>query len=1165
MQTKKPLFLVLAAAALSVSACERRLEGLLPAPADQGPTVQFDLLRRPLPEVPFPNDIATRPDRDSPTGRRINVSLVAPTMLEQELRAEFDLLDGWGTFAPITVSFDAPIEPTRVRDLHLDDAFGNDAVYVVNLATGEPVALDLGRGNFPLVLQNADKYFLADPRLGASNLLFETVEEVDANGNGRLDLEEDTDHDGVWDHPNTTGPDPYRDLLGFYEKESNTLVVRPVVALEQRTTYAVVLTRRIKGLDGKAIRSPFDFVNHPSQTKPLQPLLRFLGQGKLEGLDADDIAFAWTFTTQTTTKDLEAIREGLYGRGPLGWLSSRVSDRLEPVLYANDKTGQVEEHPVHPLKHFRAPAGQDAATWAKNPYVVPMGQFQPALERLTDLLGIDSGVDSANLLDTFKFVDYLVIGSFRTADLIDDASKPPYDGVFRVDAERGTARLWERADGWKELETSALSADFKAPIAPETLKLRAEAWRATRDRVWFVLVVPKAHDGFKAPFPVNIYGHGYTSQRTEMLKFAGNMAKLGIATVGIDSYGHGLSVGETDRRLIEAIIGQYGFAPATRAILKGRARDLDNDGVPDTGGDFWVADAFHTRDVVRQSLVDWLQLIRVFRAFGTWEMGDVNGDGTAETAGDFNADGVPDVSGPDLLSGQPNPGSDFFVWGQSLGGMLSGVLPAVEPKVAAAAPVSGGAGLADIGVRSEQGGVIQAVFLEVMGPILAGELATAGQPGQVHLVYDVQDVNAERKLRLTEAPLDIKPGDVVEAYNLNTKNGEPQKMDRAVVGADGVFRLQVAADNASFFEDAAVDKTPVHLGACDPQTSSTAQALRLRRPADCISFKRLRAGAPDLVVDTFPKEVVFQNRHFGAGTPLLALARGFAVKKGTPEFRRLTGLFQTALESGDPANYAKAYHQAPLPLRAGNPAAVLVVGTTGDLNVPVNTAYAQARLAGLVPYAYDAAKHAAWGRSPNDVLIQSKAMECLEKLEYFRPVAAKLRAPASPVAPQDQALVDLVTCRLPEHCEKQALVDVSAYALDAASGTYLDEGNTRFQNGGVPRLKVPLRDAVQARFEGVDVAGQKVTKTSALVTPYLEARGKHTFDEPHLREAFDVDLFMVNLIARYFQTRGAELRYDLCMHRDGFDRARLLPNGTPDPAAVRVSGCEWIPTYPTAF
>ena len=397
------------------------------------------------------------------------------------------------------------------------------------------------------------------------------------------------------------------------------------------------------------------------------------------------------------------------------------------------------------------------------------------------------------------------------------------------------------------------------------------------------------------------------------------------------------------------------------------------------------------------------------------------------------------------------------MWGQSLGGITSGVLPAVEPKIVAAAPVSGAAGLSDTGFRTEQGGVVKAAFLEAMGPMLVSEVVS---PGQAHLTFDVLNVNDEAQVKLTTTPLDIKPGDVVEMTNLSVENGEPAKVDRAVVDANGLFRLAVTADNAAFFDQSPVDGTPVHVGACDPDTAGTFEALGMIHPADCLVFKRMREGAPDLVIDTFPSDVVFQGRHFARGTPLVALSRGFGMKRGTPELRRFLGLAQLVLDPGDPANYAAHFSKDLLPLRANNPAAVLVVGTTGDMNVPVNTAYAMARIAGTLPYVYDPVKHAAWGRSPNDVLVQSTAMEALGKLDYFAPVAAHSRDPAAPVAPRDQALVDLVTCRLPEHCEKSVVVDPAGYAWDGAN--WLDEGNTLFPNGGVPRLKTSLRSVVES-------------------------------------------------------------------------------------------------------
>ncbi|HBQ14981.1 MAG TPA: hypothetical protein DEF51_28930, partial [Myxococcales bacterium] len=86
---------------------------------------------------------------------------------------------------------------------------------------------------------------------GESNILFETVEE-DRNGNGVLDVGEDTDFDGVLDHPNTIDGelgtdfiDTHDRMLWFYERETDTLILRPILPLDQRTTYAVVVTDRL--------------------------------------------------------------------------------------------------------------------------------------------------------------------------------------------------------------------------------------------------------------------------------------------------------------------------------------------------------------------------------------------------------------------------------------------------------------------------------------------------------------------------------------------------------------------------------------------------------------------------------------------------------------------------------------------------------------------------------------------------------------------------------------------------------------------------------------------------------------------------------------------------------------------------------------------------------
>src|SRR5450432_1935291 len=95
-----PLVVVICIALASAAACDVDTipDGAKATPPGDGPEIVFDATRRPLPEIPQPNDVATFADPTSRTGRRINVSLIAPTRLESVARAGFDALEGWGTF-----------------------------------------------------------------------------------------------------------------------------------------------------------------------------------------------------------------------------------------------------------------------------------------------------------------------------------------------------------------------------------------------------------------------------------------------------------------------------------------------------------------------------------------------------------------------------------------------------------------------------------------------------------------------------------------------------------------------------------------------------------------------------------------------------------------------------------------------------------------------------------------------------------------------------------------------------------------------------------------------------------------------------------------------------------------------------------------------------------
>lgn len=853
------------------ASCEGgRIEGLAKTKPGTGPAVVFDLFAKPLPEIPFPNDLATIPDSSTPTGRRVNASMIAPTWLETDVRRKLDRLDGFGTYAPLAVSFTAPIDLKDLRDRHADLSFENDTIFLINLKKGsrgygKPVRLDFGGGNFQFGLERPDNYFENDARAGGSNLLFETYRE-----------KKDTDFDGVLDEPNTFDPDgdPYTDLVTFYEKETDTLLIRVVVPLEEQAEHAVVLTSRLRGEDGNSVRSPFEYVNHSAQTDRIEPLRDILPG---LGLDIDEVTFAWTFTTQSVTRDLVEIRKGLYGTGNFAWLGERFPAKLKTIARMK-KTGEDQ-------------------------YIFSAADMKSAIEETGEILGGGMDAKMRALLDTYDWIDYIFMATFETPYFLADRNGDGRDDdeVFEVDSTTGSAIVGS-------------------------------------NEVTFSCAVPKPRGKFsKEPFPVSFYSHGYTSSRLEMLGFAGSHGRFGIATCGMDAVGHGLDFSQEDIDQLRIMMKTIGFEYFFESMMLGRSRDLNNDGLKDSGGDFWTADTFHTRDVVRQTIVDYMQLVRILDSFDgetKWDF-DLGENCGRKIAGDFDCDGTADVGGG---------GNPYFVWGISLGGILSSILPAVEPKVRAAAPVAGGGGLADIGIRSTQGGVVEAVWLKIMGPIIVNRPRDGG--GWV-FSFVVPDVNGRGVVDFAEADAVVRNTRVTVT---NLKTGASRF---AVADENGLFRLQIAADRGD----------PISLLMEIPNAEDPS-ADPLRRE-----------------ISTFEREARFQGMIYMKGFQLRSPASGYGHYRQTPDIRRFMGIAQMILEPGDPINYAPHYFLDPLDLGGGPaPTNVMVVDTVGDMNVPINTGISTARAAGIIDFENIDSRYE---KTPNQLLVDWYVYEGLEKLGRF--------------------------------------------------------------------------------------------------------------------------------------------------------------------------------------
>ncbi len=981
---------------------------------DTGPRIVWDAEATPLPNLPLPNDIATRPDPTSPTGLRVNIPLAAPTAHETTLRRQLAELDGFSTYGPLSLSFDGPIDVLALKTLHADSDFANDGIYLINLnrsspSYGKPVPLDIGGGRFPLGLERSDQYFGADPRAGASNMVFEMADE-DTDGDGALSWQEDTDDDGVLDRPNVwgqlypgMGQDPYKDLIDFYALESNTLLVRPALPLQQQSTYAVVVTRRVLGLNsGSPVRSPFSGINHVQQTPALLPLVQ---DGLLDrlGLDVADVAFAWSFTTQSISHDLEAVRAGLWGQGPFSYLG----DEFAPSLTAVDQVDEPER--------------------TDNVYVLKPDRLLAAFEgtSLLELIGQSSNAKVPLIESYRRNVSHLVF-----AELDSPAFLANDEGIFQMDWQRGTAAYG-------------------------------------RDRLYLLCVVPKPMPGRKQPFPVILYAHGTGSSRMELFGFAGFWAGFGFATCGIDAYAHGLFDSPAFRELADSALAPYGLERAAKVLFTGRATDHNGDGIADPGAGFWTANSLRTRDMVRQTVVDHLQLVRVLRSFGSGTMPvDVNGDGALELAGDFDGDGVADFGGE----------QDYYMTGGSLGGIMTAVVGAVEPSIRALAPTSGGAGLSDIAVRSVQRYALEAIWMPILGPLVVS--TPTADAGRLKLSFDALDVFAEKVVPFAVVPdagrgeLDaVQVGDRMRI--INKRNGE---VDEVRVRADAsgqpslAMRLQIAADRG------------------DPVA---------------IELWRQGAEAPYRVIDTFELDADFQGVTYAAGSSLVTLQEGFGYRRGSAPLRQLLGLAQMAVDPADPANYTRYYHTPlSLPPDGAVPKNVLIVNTPGDMNVPINTGMALARTAGF----YDPlSKDPRYDMSIDNLLVRTHALVGLEKLRPFADDPCYY-APG-------EVLFDL---------------DEASQGNDAEEGPHLSEPVKNPACDGSPWQPASCSEACIPR-PPLRLTVEKPWGTSGVRLPYILPTGIHGYDLPDPSLDFDYNLYEIRQIGWFFATSGDEIVDDVCL------------------------------------
>lgn len=855
--------------------CAPAPEGLRATPDGTGPMIRIDWDAEPLPDIPFPNDLASRPDPTSPTGLRLNLPEHADVQMEALTRQRLNELTGFGTFSMITVGFDAPLDldallAAQAGDVLDEASFRDDAVLLIDVdpaspGFGRPVALDFATGRFPSDATTLGTFLPNDPRADQPHLLWETGEE-DLDGDGVLDPGEDTDGDGLLDHPNVWPPggDPRFDVLTFYDLQTDDLVLRPVVPLREETRYALVLTEDLIGRDGQPVRSPWAWVHHTRQTEALRPVIDTLAS---LGRDVDDLAYAWTFTTGSTTRELWEVAEGLRGRGPFASLGARFP------------AGVTKGHELH------------VRTDLADPLTLPAEML---LEPLSDLPVLPEDLVGP-LLDVYQlYASDLVGGTIVSPDLMydrDDGGHFDADEVWRLD----------RNTGWIDAQPREIA---------------------------FTCVLPKATADHQPPWPVAIHAHGYGSTRVDFLAFAYGLTRTGVAVCALDAQGHGLpDLGEFDD-LVQPILSLTGTDPLFWHLDHDRLRDLDNDGIDDPAGDQYSADAFHTRDMIRQPVIDVVQLVRSLRACGTAQMDQVRlteqGPFTTgrRLSCDFDNDGAPDLGGPDV---------PFMLHGVSQGGIMTSLSTAVVDDLQASVLTVPGGGLVDIAGRTDISRVADGMVGRALSPLIIGEQLPDGwRLSQVAVSVDHYEV-------LPIATLDAWP----EGGSVVVRNLDLDRESRGLIPADGRVRVPIAANAPDAAQRARLAQIPPE-GAGEDDVYTVDDNVGL---GDRLEIEVLDAsGQPVQQITRWAHRGRFEGVTHQRDTPLFAAGWGLGLRRGSADLRKTIAVLSMAVEAGDPISYARRWFDEPY----GDPVPVLIHLTTGDTTVPIATGISLARAAGMI-------------------------------------------------------------------------------------------------------------------------------------------------------------------------------------------------------------------------
>ena len=497
---------------------------------------------------------------------------------------------------------------------------------------------------------------------------------------------------------------------------ANKLVITPLKPLKAGTSYAVVITNGVKDKSGNAAAADLIYTFIKNETELVTPfpatnlnLSEVNYAGLLLKADTDlsgDIDPTEAAAALESVNGLEGLRQlTVATEGMVATNASPAITKSEIILswvFTTQSNGLSANHPLN--RAYTAIAADPATS------------INTTADGTTADFG---GAGAANI-----HVGTIDIPYYLAAD--DDA---------QLGAAGPAVGFWENSGG----AGSFITPIDSLPVAQST------------QRIPLLLSIPLAGSG---PWPVVIFQHGITADRTSLLAIADNLAARGFAAVAIDLPLHGL--------LASADTG--GLRDATNtfdATVQERHFDVDyvtnstglspGDGNIDTSGANFVnlPNMMTTRDNLYQSIADLFVLTKSLNSSVTGM--DYTGDGN----GDFDASRI------------------YFI-GHSLGAIVGASFLAIETNVKDAVLAMPGGGIAKLLDGSSE-----------FSPVIAAGLANAG----------VNKGTTEFESFLASAQMMIDAGDPVNYATTLAASTEGILMFE-VVGDGGTNKSDLVIPNA---------------------------------------------------------------------------------------------------------------------------------------------------------------------------------------------------------------------------------------------------------------------------------------------------------------------------------------------------------------------------------